>query len=247
MLPRGEWDPERRGGVLDHWRIRTHRRERVRVYEEVEPKSRLNLGFKVAAADEDELAVEASLDSNDTSLLHLLQGNNPEGAEEERRTEDDPNAMRLCVKDGKCIPLGLSSSLGNGSESVAESDEATPNPTTRQSENNDPQAMRWCIKNGVRVSPSPKAQQEPNQDTAPMLLDPPQITVLASQTVISPEPIRTSEKHAPKTRSPLSRTFMIPSATVRLRSLIHGPGDTSPGGSMASVGRARRKFTSMMF
>ncbi|KAG8756418.1 hypothetical protein FRC11_005343 [Ceratobasidium sp. 423] len=113
----------------------------------------------------------------------------------------------------------------------------------------DPSAMRWCVRNGARVSSQVRAPDPNPKSEAGSIVDAPKSTTEGTL-VVSGSPQATvpvdqkrpdfERPYAPKKRSPLSRTLLpVSSATMRFQ--LRTPGD------VLSVGKARRKFASMIF
>ncbi|KAF8759952.1 hypothetical protein RHS01_01846 [Rhizoctonia solani] len=130
MLPRGDWDPERRGGAIDRWNNREiMRRERMRTYEaEQEPKAEPEQGV------EREGNAPAHLLSQSRFVERENEG---EKGNEGKAMEHDE--MRLCVKNGKRF---------------VQFNEYCTLPVSDSLVDADSDAMRWCVKNGARILPS---------------------------------------------------------------------------------------------
>ncbi|KDN51017.1 hypothetical protein RSAG8_00646, partial [Rhizoctonia solani AG-8 WAC10335] len=160
-LPRGDWDPERRGGAIDRWNNReTLRRERTRAYENAEQGSRRKLKpiVPLDATKDSGTECEKAAGEGDAPVSPPYETGSTQGDEEmqqERGTaERNQDTMRLCVKDGKRVLSSTRISAPNsdsGSQSKSESSgsvatASTPGPPV----DGDPNTMRWCVKNGYQ-------------------------------------------------------------------------------------------------
>ncbi|CAE6463934.1 unnamed protein product [Rhizoctonia solani] len=169
-------------------------------------------------------------------------------------TERDQDTMRLCVKDGKRVSSGPIDALDSDSGPQPKSDNSRSAAAVSIPElamNDDPNAMRWCVKNGVRVS---SRTGNPTANSDAKLADSSSIDAqrLASggtaltpgnpQNTVSLDQKRPDVEcpYVPKKRSPLSRT-LLPISSAAMRFQLRTPGD------VLNVGKARRKFASMMF
>ncbi|KAJ1308703.1 hypothetical protein OPQ81_004394 [Rhizoctonia solani] len=227
MLPHGDWDPERRGGVIDHWNSReTLRRERVKPYGEVEQEPKRKLKPIVP------LKIDTSRDCR--------KGGGPECEiyrkveDEDDTTEKRQDAMYLCVKDGKRVLSGaLTSAPGSDSDPHSQS-ENSGNPvssTTSSSLVGDPNTMRWCVKNGVRVS---SRARTPVAD--------PNSKLEASPSARAPKPAHGETSVAPGCSE---ATFSFNQRRFDAE-CPYAPKKRSPLSEALSVGKARR-FAFMMF
>ncbi|CAE6520212.1 unnamed protein product [Rhizoctonia solani] len=264
MLPRGEWDPERKGGLIDRWNYREAlRRERTRTYEDTEQDSRRKLKPVVPlwintsgdyGKGSDTKCEDATGDDVSVSPAHGEGSTlgNEDFKQEHGIVEGNQDTMRLCVKDGERVLSNTSANASSNSRPQSKPESSGTAETTLVLEHSvdaTPDTMRWCVKNGVRV-PSPAKNPTPDSktelETSTGIVVPvdveahiaprnPQNTALFDQ-----KRTNAGRPYAPKKRSPLSRTLLpVSSATMRFQ--LRTPGD------VLSVGRARRKFASMLF
>ncbi|CAE6523496.1 unnamed protein product [Rhizoctonia solani] len=266
MLPRGDWDPDRRGGAIDRWNSREAlRRDRIRTYEDGEqdprPKVkpivplRINTSrvYKKGSDSECDSDIHQKAEGEDDAPVSSSSGtssaqDNETAQQVHITTEDDQDTIRLCVKDGKRVRSGPTISPNSGLQSKSESPGSTATSSASGPPVDDPNAMRWCVKNGVRVSSQARALDPNPESEAGSGVGAPKSTEGVS--VVSGSPQTTAPidqkrpciecSYAPKKRSPLSRT-LLPVSPATMRFQLRAPGD------VVTVGRARRKFASMMF
>ncbi|KAF8742848.1 hypothetical protein RHS02_02925, partial [Rhizoctonia solani] len=255
MLPRGDWDPERRGGAIDRWNNREiMRRERMRTYEaEQEPKPRLkpivplriNTSRYYTGCQDTGCQPGQGVERGGNAPVHLLsqsrfveRENEGEKGHEGKAMEHDE--MRLCVKNGKRVSSGsLDEALASGSRSLSEGSTSTVTlPISDSLVDADSDTMRWCVKNGARISPrqanfitDSKPESGPGIDAA---------NPLTEGVPAAPVHLDTELPYIPKKKSPL-RKFLLPTSPTTAKFQLWTPGDS------LNVGRARRKFASMMF
>ncbi|QRW16081.1 hypothetical protein RhiXN_04082 [Rhizoctonia solani] len=212
MLPRGDWDPERRGGAIDRWNNREiMRRERMRTYEaEQEPKR--DTGCQPEQGVEREGNAPAHLLSQSRFVERENEG---EKGNEGKAMEHDE--MRLCVKNGKRVASGsLDEALASGSRSLSEGSTST---------------VSLPVSDSLVDADSDTMRCGPDIDAA---------NPLTEGVPAAPVHLDTELPYIPKKKSPL-RKFLLPTSPTTAKFQLWTPGDS------LNVGRARRKFASMMF
>ncbi|CAE6427876.1 unnamed protein product [Rhizoctonia solani] len=266
-LPRGEWDPERKGGTIDRWNnMEVLRRERTRPHEDTKQASRrklkpvVPLWINTSVDHGKESGTECERQTNEDDLPASSHGigstrGNEEIKQERSPTKGDQDTMRLCVKNGKRVSSGTPiDALNSDSGSQSNSDNSGSTAAVSILElpvNDDPNAMRWCVKNGVRVSSQTgnptayldsKLGDSSGIDAQRLASGGAPVAPGSVQNTVSLDQKRPDVEcpYVPKKRSPLSRTLLpVSSATMRFQ--LRTPGD------VLRVGKARRKFASMMF
>ncbi|CEL59607.1 hypothetical protein RSOLAG1IB_03540 [Rhizoctonia solani AG-1 IB] len=232
MLARGDWDPDRRGGTIDRWNNREGlRRERTRA-SETEKEFRSILKPVVP------LSINTSRDFSDgLGITHQTE----EVKQECRTAEEDRDAMRLCVRNGRRVSSGpVPEAPGFDSELSAESlgslvTSSVPSPPMDA----DPHTMRWCVKNGALVLPQPKISvvDSGSKPEAGPVID---STYRPAGIPTVSESLDTTLPYVPKKRSPLYSTLLPISPTTM------GFQPHTLGEALGAV-RPRRKFASMIF
>jgi hypothetical protein len=169
--------------------------------------------------------------SSDEQLSGNSEGE-PKSEEEPKNaetTEGDANEMQLWVQDGKLVasaPVVTSSS--NPSPSSASGAESSgPSLCAEEPMPQNLDAMQFYVKDGARVAP-PSAQLSLSSG----------VPVAPSASCALPSIPKPLNKYAPRAKSPLGQSPIIPPRVGRLQ---------IPGGEASSAGRAWRRLTSMMF
>jgi hypothetical protein len=195
ILPRGDWNPDKRGGVLDHWKNGdAQQSNKMKTYGNVEanpgPKSRHSLGLRIRttrAANDEDANHEDSKTKDQDRTSHASKHSNPaqmtdpKETEEEQMTKKDPSGMRWCVKDGIRVPPPVADENLSAKPDSGASDSS------------------------LVIEPAPAGMYVPRT------------TVPSSQAEFTPELVQPPTKYVPKRKSPLSRASIAPPAAVRFR------------------------------